>query len=77
MEIIQTQRLTLRLPDKNDAAMFLELFNQQDFLRFIGDKEVKTIQQAEAYIEERFLGMYQAHGFCLYVVELLARQPLL
>ena len=68
MRITESKNLLLRLPDITDAAMILALFNQQDCLRFIGDKNIKSIGDAENYITEKFLSLYKAYGFCLYVV---------
>jgi len=67
--IIETENLLLRVPEKSDAAMILALFNQDDFIQFIGDKEVRTVSDAETFIEEKFLGHYREHGFCLFITE--------
>lgn len=68
MQIAETNNLVLRLPKVSDAAMVLGLFNQQDCLKFIGDRNIRSIADAENYITEKFLSHYKTYGFCLYVV---------
>ena len=46
----ETQRLYISLPDVNDAPFFLELLNTSDWLRYIGDKNVKSLDDAANYI---------------------------
>ncbi|PCJ48664.1 MAG: GNAT family N-acetyltransferase [Gammaproteobacteria bacterium] len=69
MQIAETKRLILRVPETTDGKLVLELFNQRDCVRFIGDKNIKSLEDAENYITEKFLGLYRTYGFCLYIVE--------
>ncbi|GGD59810.1 GNAT family N-acetyltransferase [Lacimicrobium alkaliphilum] len=62
---ITTPRLSLRLLDDNDAAFILELLNDPDFLKYIGDRGVSNIEEAIGYIQQGPLAMYQQHGFCM------------
>ena len=48
---IFTQRLWLRDVTLEDAAFFLELFNSPGWLRFIGDRQIHTLSDAEKYIQ--------------------------
>ena len=70
MEVANTERLLLRWLDAGDSAFILELVNEPSWIRYIGDKGVKTIQDAQRYIENGPVEMYQRLGFGLYVVEL-------
>jgi RimJ/RimL family protein N-acetyltransferase/cytochrome b561 len=70
MEVAQTERLILRWLDDGDSAFILELLNEPSWIRFIGDKGVKTIQDAQRYIETGPVEMYRRLGFGLYLVEL-------
>lgn len=72
MEVVQTERLRLRWLDAGDAAFILELVNEPSWIRFIGDKSVKTIQGAQRYLSEGPMAMYAKFGFGLYMVELKA-----
>lgn len=66
---IETERLGLRRFVEEDAPFILDLLNQPSFLRFIGDKGVRTVEDARAYISNGPIKSYQEHGFGLYLVE--------
>ena len=70
MEVAQTERLLLRWLDPGDSAFILELVNDPSWMWYIGDKGVKTIQDAKRYIENGPVEMYQRLGFGLYMVDL-------
>jgi len=70
MTVTQTERLLLRWLDVRDSAFIFELVNEPSWLRYIGDKGVKTLQDAQRYIEDGPIEMYQRLGFGLYAVEL-------
>lgn len=67
--MIRTERLALREPNTGDAAFLARLMNEPDWLRFIGDRGVRTEQDAAAYVEQRLLPPFREHGFGLFVVE--------
>lgn len=50
--MIQTERLTLRPVEVNDAAFVLALLNDPDFIRFIGDREIRNLDQATEYLQD-------------------------
>jgi RimJ/RimL family protein N-acetyltransferase len=66
--VLSTDRLDLRLFSYEDAPFFFELLNDPDWLQFIGDRGVRTLDDARGYIE-RGLAMYQRLGFGLWLVE--------
>ena len=68
--ILKTSRLTLSKFTHDDADFILQLVNSPDWLRFIGDRNVKNIQDAIRYIEAGPLKSYEAHGFGLSKVSL-------
>ena len=53
-----------------DAPFILELLNDPDWLRFIGDKGVRTLDDARNYIRTGPVESYAKHGFGLLLVEL-------
>jgi RimJ/RimL family protein N-acetyltransferase len=65
--VLETGRLILREVEAGDAAFILELLNSPGFLENIGDRGVRTLEEAAAYIEERVLGSYRTHGFGMWV----------
>jgi [ribosomal protein S5]-alanine N-acetyltransferase len=76
MIVIQTERLVLRELDLNDAAFILELLNEPAFLRFIGDKGVRTLDGARDYMRKGPIDSYGQHGFGLYAACLLDGTPI-
>lgn len=69
MSHLETERLILRKLTLDDAPFMLELVNDPDFLRYIGDKGVRTLEDARDYIRKGPLASYESHGFGLYMVE--------
>jgi len=53
-----------------DSEFILELLNEPSWLRFIGDKGVRTLDDARDYILKSLVAMYERLGFGLYLTEL-------
>lgn len=70
MPTLHTARLRLRALDEGDAPFILDLLNQPDFLRFIGDRGVRDLGQARAYLRDGPMASYAGHGSGLLAVEL-------
>src|ERR1700693_5605446 len=76
VSVIRTERLVLRELALNDAEFILELLNEAPFLRFIGDKGVRTLADARGYILKGPIDSYARHGFGLYAACLLDGTPI-
>ncbi|MCG9694200.1 GNAT family N-acetyltransferase [Vibrio sp. Isolate22] len=72
MQAVETARLRLRMITTEDAEFIQRLYSSEDFLRYIGDKEITNTAKAEEYIENNILKMYQEKGVCLLMVEVKA-----
>jgi len=70
VQVIETGRLLLRRLEVGDAPFIFELVNDPAWLRYIGDKGVRSLDDACDYIRNGPLDMYSRHGFGLYCVEL-------
>jgi RimJ/RimL family protein N-acetyltransferase len=70
MKILETNRLILRQLSTEDAAFILELVNEPSFIQNIGDRGVRTLEDARAYILRVAISSYEKNGFGLYLVEL-------
>ena len=70
MKILETERMTLREVTTGDAKFILDLLNQPSFIRYIGDRNVRTLEQARDYIESRFMESYKKFGFGMWAVDL-------
>jgi [ribosomal protein S5]-alanine N-acetyltransferase len=66
---MKTERLTLRPFSQKDTRFIVELLNDPGWLRFIGDREVRTVDDAHAYLTNGPLAHAAKHGFALGAVE--------
>ena len=67
--IAKTSRLTLRELQLSDAAFALRLYNEPSFLQHIGDKGVRTIDDAENNLRQGAIASYSQHGYGMWLVE--------
>ena len=68
--ILQTPRLILRKLTLDDGAFMVRLLNDPSFLGNIGDKGVRTVEDARRWLSDSHLASYAKHGFGHYMVEL-------
>ena len=68
MKILETERLILRQLTTDDAEFIIELLNDPSFIRNIGDRNVRTIDDACSYILNGPVTSYAKNGFGLYLV---------
>jgi ribosomal-protein-alanine N-acetyltransferase len=68
--ITATERLTLRELTTHDAPFILKLVNEPAWLQFIGDKGVRSIEDAAGYILHGPVKSYRDNGFGLWLVNL-------
>ena len=72
MPTLETERLLIRRLSVDDAEFILTLLNEPSFLRYIGDKKVRNLDDARQYILNGPAASYEKHGFGLNLVELEA-----
>ncbi|GAA4271368.1 GNAT family N-acetyltransferase [Aquimarina gracilis] len=68
--ILETERLCLREFHVEDADFILKLVNSPNWIKFIGDKGVKTIEDAISYLVDGPIKSYKENGFGLWLVQL-------
>lgn len=68
--IAETERLLLRELTVTDAPFIFDLVNEPAWIEFIGDKGVRTLEDAENYITSGPQKSYSTNGFGLWLVEL-------
>lgn len=66
---LRIERLAIRPFTEDDAAFILELVNDAEWLRFIGDKQVRCLDDARRYLREGPMAMWTRHGHGLCCVE--------
>jgi RimJ/RimL family protein N-acetyltransferase len=69
MKVLDTERLILRWLTAEDAPFMLGLLNEPSFLQHIGDRGVRTVEDARRYIHTVPMTSYARFGFGLYLVE--------
>jgi ribosomal-protein-alanine N-acetyltransferase len=67
--ILETDRLRLRRLSTDDAGFILRLLNEPSFIQNIGDRGVRTLDDARSYISSGPVASYEKHGFGLWLVE--------
>lgn len=72
--IVETSRLVLSKITLKDAPFFVELMNTPGFLKFVGDRNIRTVKDAKSHLRNRFLKSYKEHGFGYYIIT-LKEQP--
>ena len=68
--MLETARLSIEPFTLDDADFIVELLNEPTFRRYIGDKGVRTVDDARRYLREAPLRHYEQHGFGLCRVSL-------
>lgn len=63
---LETARLSLRRFVFDDAPFVVELLNQPSFIRNIGDRGVRTVDDARRYLHDGPMAMYEKYGFGLW-----------
>ncbi|MGB0133474.1 GNAT family N-acetyltransferase [Dokdonella sp.] len=66
--VLHSERLDLRELGLDDADFMLELLNDEDFVRNIGDRGVRTLDDARQYIAAGSMPSYRQHGFGFWCV---------
>jgi [ribosomal protein S5]-alanine N-acetyltransferase len=70
MSILETQSLRLSQFTTSDAGFILELLNTPTWLKYIGDRGVKSLESARDYLENGPIKSYRAFGYGLAKVSL-------
>jgi RimJ/RimL family protein N-acetyltransferase len=77
MNILETERLTIREFSVEDAAFIFELMNSPLYIKNIGDRNIESIDEAENFIKNRLIDSYQEYGYGLYAVVLTGTNVLI
>ena len=67
--ILQTERLSLRYFTLEDTEFIIRLLNSPGWIEFIGDRNVKTEEDAKAYLLNGPMKSYEINGYGLCMVE--------
>lgn len=64
----ETDRLLLRPTSAEDAEFILKLMNTPKWLKYIGDRQVRSVPEAEKYIKTKMQPQLDRLGFSNYTV---------
>lgn len=70
-----SDRLSFRMILPADADFMLGLMNDPDYHRFIGDRGLKTVEDARRYIRENITPHHTRHGFGLWLASTAEGKP--
>ncbi len=65
---LETERLLLRKIEVRDAPFYYELLNSEGWLKYIGDRNIRTVADAEKQIIEKYIPSYTDNGYGSYLV---------
>jgi RimJ/RimL family protein N-acetyltransferase len=67
---IETERLQMRWLTLDDADLMLAVWNDPAFVRNVGDRGIRTEQQARDAMQKGVLNLYESYGYGPYRVAL-------
>ena len=67
-KVFHTENLTLRPTSVEDAEFIFELVNTPKWLRYVGDRKIRSVDDAKAYIELKMLPQLEKLGFANYTL---------
>lgn len=67
-KLYETERLLIRPMSVEDADIIFELYNMPSFIKYIGDRNIRSLSDAENYIKSKFLPQFEKLGFGNYLI---------
>ncbi|MDX1762064.1 MAG: GNAT family N-acetyltransferase [Christiangramia sp.] len=64
----ETERLIIQPTSTKDADLILDLFNSPKYIKFVGNKNLQNIEDAEDYIKKRMISQLERLGYSNYTV---------
>ncbi|GEO03875.1 alanine acetyltransferase [Adhaeribacter aerolatus] len=64
----ETERLILKPTSEEDADFLLALLNSPKWIKYIGDRHVKSVEDAQAYIKNKMRPQLEKLGYSNYTV---------
>jgi RimJ/RimL family protein N-acetyltransferase len=65
---IETKRLLLIPSSEKDTKFIFELLNSPKWIEYIGDRNIKTLNDAKQYLIEKIIPQYKKKGFGTFTV---------
>lgn len=64
----ESERLLIRPTIEEDAELIYQLMNTPKFIKFVGDRKINSIQDAEKYIQIKMLPQLNTLGYSSYSI---------
>jgi ribosomal-protein-alanine N-acetyltransferase len=64
----ESDRLIIRPTDFQDARFVLELYNSPKWLKYIGDRKIRTVEEARIFIKDKIHPPLEKNGFSNYTM---------
>lgn len=61
--MLETPRLVLRHLTLDDAGLMLAIWNDPAFIRHVGDRGIRTVEDAEEAMKNGVFKLYEDHGY--------------
>jgi len=75
--VLESERLILRKFNLTDTKFIIQLLNSEGWIKYIGDRNIKTEEQAKEYLLNGPIKSYHENGFGLSLVELkITNEPI-
>ena len=68
MPLTTTKRLIISKVTLKDAPFFVELMNTPSWLKYIGDRNIKSVEDAKKHLKKGILKSYKESGYGFYKV---------
>ncbi len=68
MQKIQTERLELCHTELSDALFLLELYNTPKWIQYIGDRQIRSVDDARRYIQDHLRPQIEEYSYGNYIV---------
>ncbi len=67
-KVFETERLILKPTSEEDAEFFFELQNSSTWIKYIGDRNIKTTEDARKFIVSKIIPQIETLGYSNYTI---------
>ena len=74
--IAKTERTSIRALQLGDADFMMRLMQTPGWLRYIGDRNIHSLEDAQTYLQNGLLKLFDETGFGYYLISLHSGEPI-
>ena len=64
----ESERLLIRPTSEEDSSLIYQVLNTPKFIKYVGDRKIRSVRDAEQYIQEKMLPQLKALGYSSYTL---------